>query len=77
MAGRPRISPRLEAVIVFAAVILAAALGAFVKSQVTGQPFSLDWRLALVAGAACAAVSYLGPPLLYRLKQAMREKQNQ
>ena len=73
MAGGKRISPRLEAVLMFAVVVAAAALSAFVKSLITGQPFSLNWSLVLLAGAACAAVVYLGPPLLFKLKQAQRE----
>lgn len=74
MAGGKRISPRLEAFLMFALVVAAAALAAFIKSRVTGQPFSLNWSMVLLAGAGCAAAVYLGPPLLFRLKQAQREK---
>ena len=74
MAGGKRLSPRLEAVLSFVVVVAAAALSAFIKSKVTGQPFNLNWSITLLAGAACAAVLYLGPPLLNRLKHAQRER---
>ncbi len=61
-----RLSPRIEALIMFAVVILAAALAAFVKSMVSGEPFSLNWSITLIAAAACAAIFYLGPPLYQR-----------
>ena len=58
-----RLSPRLESLVVFAVVLVAAAFAAFVKSKVNGTAFSLNWGVALVAAAGCAAVSYLGPAL--------------
>ena len=63
---KTRLSPRIEALIMFAVVVLAAALAAFVKSMVSGQPFSLNWGVTLIAAAACAVVFYLGPPLYQR-----------
>ena len=68
MAGKKRLNPKAEAIIAFVVVILAAALAAFVKSSATGQPFSLDWGLTLIAAAGCAAVLYLGPALLFHFK---------
>ena len=74
MSGGKRLNPRLESLLVFAVVIGAAALSAFIRSRATGQPFSLNWSVALLAAAACDAIVYLGPPLLYRLKSEMRER---
>ena len=62
-----QLTPRIQALIMFAVVVLAAALAAFVKSMVSGEAFSLNWGVTLVAAAACAVVFYLGPPLIHRL----------
>ena len=77
MSGGKRLNPRLESLLVFAVVIGAAALSAFIRSRATGQPFALNWSVVLRAAAACAAVVYLGPPLLYRLKKSIRERREE
>jgi uncharacterized membrane protein YedE/YeeE len=48
MAGGKRLNPRLESLLVFAVVIAAAALSAFIRSRATGQPFALNWSVALL-----------------------------
>lgn len=69
-----RLGPRVEAIIMFAAVVAAAALAAFVRSVATGEPFSLNWGVTLIIAAAFAAIFYLGPPLMKRISSAMRKK---
>ena len=65
MAGGKRLNPRLESLLVFAVVIAAAALSAFIRSRATGQPFALNWGATIVAALASAAAFYLGPALLF------------
>ena len=41
---------------------------------IIADPLFFHHRRQFGAAAACAAIVYLGPPLLYRLKSEMRER---
>lgn len=74
MAGGKKMNPRLDAAIVIAVVLVAAVVSAFIKSKVSGQPFSLNWGMTICAALACAVISYLGPPLLHHFFGGRRAK---